>query len=165
MTQGLTAEAAADARQEQRVSFDLWFAIAFIVALHGTSAIKIFAVLCANYRIATSVSKSYVPLATWIFNVGLLFANEYFDGYHFANFAAYFQANLLPGDDDALINGSNWGKRIDSFSGLIPQWHIVFKVTILRMISFNMDYVWSLKYRGNSPIEVNMNVSDRLNKL
>ena len=165
LTQGLTAEAAADARQEQRVSFDLWFAIAFIIALHGISAIKIFTVLYANYRIATSISKSYVPLATWIFNVGLLFANEYFDGYHFASFATHFQANSLIDNDDTLINRSSWGKRIDDFSGLIPQWHVFFKCTVLRMISFNMDYVWSLKYRGSSPVEVNINASDHFDKL
>lgn len=165
LTQGLTAEAAADARQEQRISFDLWFAIVFIIALHGTSAIKIFAVLFANYGIATSIPKSYVPLATWIFNVGLLFANEYFDGYHFTNFITYFQANSLINNDTNLNGKSKWVKQIDDFSGLIPQWHVFFKFTILRMISFNMDYVWNLKCQGSSPVEVGMNSSDHFAKL
>ena len=154
LTQGLTAEAAADARQEQRISFDLWFAAAFIIAVHGTSAIKIFVILYANYKIAKNIPKSYLPWITWLFNVGLLFANEYFDGYHFSRFAHYFRTNLSSGHED-IVAKSDWGYYLENLSGLIPQWHVFFKFTILRMISFNMDYAWSFNYRGSSPIEVN----------
>lgn len=36
----------------------------------------------------------------------------------------------------------------------MARWQIFFKFTILRLISFNMDYYWSLTYPSESPIEV-----------
>ena len=92
---------------------------------------------------------------TWFFNVGLLFANEYFDGYHFSHLLYYFHTNVSI-DDRTAEAKSDWGAILESRSGLIPRWHVVFKVTVLRMIIFNMDYAWSLSFLGSSPIEVNM---------
>ncbi|CAN9389727.1 unnamed protein product [Alternaria alternata] len=68
LTMGLTPSAAADARMNQRVSFDLLFAAVFLAALHGFSAFKILAILYANYCIGTKLPRQYVPAATWIFN-------------------------------------------------------------------------------------------------
>jgi hypothetical protein len=49
-----------------------------------------------------------------------------------------------------------WARGLDSFGGLMPRWEILFKITILRLISFNMDYHWSLDYSAASPIEVSL---------
>jgi len=153
LSQGLSPIAAADARLEHRISFDLGFAFLFITALHGVSAIKVFLILYANYKLATQLPRTYVPLATWIFNIGILFANELCHGYPIAGIASI----LLPPQTTAAGKPSsgNWGSLVDNYGGILPRWEILFNITVLRLISFNLDYYWSLEQnRGSSPIEV-----------
>ncbi|KAK0650324.1 Glycerol uptake protein 1 [Lasiodiplodia hormozganensis] len=144
LTQGLTAFAAADARLEQRVSFDFGFAIVFISALHGFSAAKVLLILYLNYKITTTLPRSYVPAAAWIFNICTLFSNEVFRGYPFKHIAAF-----IHGGDGS----GTWGEWLDSCGGLNPRWEVLFNITVLRLISFSMDYYWSLNMQGGSPIE------------
>jgi hypothetical protein len=151
LTMGLTPSAAADARMNQRVSFDLLFAAVFLAALHGFSAFKILAILYANYCIGTKLPRQYVPAATWIFNVGTLFANEFSDGYSYANILGVFLPSTVSEKGEPT---SNFGHTLDSYGGLIPRWEVLFNFTILRLISFNLDYYWSLNTRTSSPLEV-----------
>ncbi|PGG97714.1 hypothetical protein AJ80_09649 [Polytolypa hystricis UAMH7299] len=141
---------AADARMERRVSFDYYFALVLLTVLHGFSALKVLAILTINYKIATKLPRDRVPLATWVFNIGILFANELFRGYHFADIAALFTWGSSLGSDALIVS---WGKWLDSFGGLIPRWEILFNITVLRLISFNLDYYWSLDYPSGSAIE------------
>lgn len=147
---GLTAAAAADARLNQRVSFDVLFAAIFLVALHGLSILKILAILYANYNIATKLPRQYVPAATWLFNVGILFANDFGKGYSYATILGTF----LPSTAEKEQQPMNFGHTLDSYSGLIPRWDVLFNFTILRLISFNLDYYWSFNSRASSPLEV-----------
>ncbi|KAF2144717.1 uncharacterized protein K452DRAFT_349743 [Aplosporella prunicola CBS 121167] len=147
LTMGLSAHAAADARLEQRISFDHVFALVFLFALHGLSAVKVFLILYVNYKIATALPRSYVPVATWTFNIATLFANELYRGYPFADIAAFV------GPGTAASSEDNWGAWLDSYGGLMPRWEVLFNITVLRLISFNMDYYWSWNMRGGSPIE------------
>ncbi|KAJ4365534.1 glycerol transporter [Neocucurbitaria cava] len=147
LTMGLTASAAADARLSQRVSFDILFAGVFLVALHGFSTFKILAILYANYSIATKLPREYIPAATWIFNVGTLFANEFSRGYSYATILGIFLSPPSEKDDATM----NFGELLDSYGGLMPRWEILFKFTLLRLISFNLDYYWSLNSRASSP--------------
>ncbi|KAB5578697.1 MBOAT, membrane-bound O-acyltransferase family-domain-containing protein [Coniochaeta sp. 2T2.1] len=143
----------ADARLNQRISFDYIFALLFLVILHGFSAIKVLTILYINYTIATSLPKRHVPMATWVFNIGTLFANELFTGYKFHDIATLFSATPkidLVSDQATLIRLGNW---LDSHGGLMRRWEILFNITILRLISFNLDYYWSLDRRSGSPIE------------
>jgi hypothetical protein len=56
-----------------------------LLGLHGTSIIKIFAILAANFAIAKfGRGQKWAPLATWVFNGAVLFANEWNSGYRFA---------------------------------------------------------------------------------
>ena len=62
------------------------FAMLYLLGLHGTSTLKIFVILTANYCIGKSFAGSRAgPLLTWVFNSLILFANEWSDGYLFAN--------------------------------------------------------------------------------
>ncbi|THW71295.1 glycerol:H+ symporter-like protein [Aureobasidium pullulans] len=143
LTQGLSPSAAADARMEHRISFDVYFAIIFIFALHGFSALKVLLILYTNYKLATQLPKAYVPAATWIFNVGILFANELCHGYPMAEVAAF----VLPSQTSASEKANQtpgWAGWIDSYGGILPRWEILFNITVLRLISFNLDYYWSL---------------------
>lgn len=146
----------AEARLQQRASFDYSFAIVFLFALHGFSALKVLAILYINYNVATSLPRKYVPIATWAFNIGTLFANELCNGYKYRDIAA-----VLSGTSPHLLRTmpvdtglTSWGAWMDSWSGIMGRWEILFNITVLRLISFNMDYYWSLDYRSSSPIEV-----------
>lgn len=150
-----TEDTSADNKFVQRISFDVGFSILFLLALHGSSAVKVLIILYINYNIATQLKKEYVLAATWIFNIGILFANELGKGYPFATIAnAIFPWSATPDLGAEQRPQENWGTVLDSYGGLIPRWEILFNVTVLRLISFNLDYYWSLKRSGGSPIEV-----------
>ncbi|KAF7593511.1 glycerol transporter [Aspergillus hancockii] len=141
-----------DARLARRTRFDFYFALIFIVALHGVSAVKVVGILYANYKIAKALPRKYVPTATWVFNVAILFSNELCTGYRFERIAALVVSSANSTGKDLVL----WGRYLDSFGGIMPRWEVLFKVTILRQISFNMDYYWSLDYSASSPIEVSL---------
>ncbi|KAI2468709.1 MBOAT-domain-containing protein [Annulohypoxylon bovei var. microspora] len=144
----------ADQRLNQRASFDFGFALIYLVALHGVSAFKILAILYANYQVATTLPRKSVPIATWIFNIGTLFANELSKGYKFEAIATFIAG--APVNNSLLDSGSSlvsWGRWLDSYGGLMGRWEILFNITVLRLISFNLDYYWSLDRRSYSPIE------------
>lgn len=133
-----------DARLRRRTSFDLGFATIFLLALHGFSALKILLIIWMNFQIATKLPRSYVGVTTWIFNIGILFANELCHGYRFATLFS------VTGSETALT----WGKWMDNHGGLIPRWEVLFNFTVLRLIAFNFDYLWMLDRRASSPAEV-----------
>lgn len=139
--------AEADARFEQRVSFDFAFAMIFLTALHGASILKVLGILYVNFKIATGLKAEYIPIVTWAFNMGTLFANELCRGYPFAAAAAMIEPE---GSKGALTAWAGW---LDHF-GLMPRWEILFNITVLRLISFNMDYYWSLDWRAANALEV-----------
>ena len=134
-----------DLRLQRRVSYDLFFSSAFIIALHGFSAPKVFLILYVNYALATSVPRAYIPVVTWTFNLAVLFTNEIFSGY------PYVQLVQSLGGQSTHRQWAGW---LDSHSGLIPRWEVLFNITVLRLISFNLDYYWSLGERSGSPVEV-----------
>ncbi|KAJ4295938.1 glycerol transporter [Collariella sp. IMI 366227] len=134
----------ADARLRQRTSFDYTFALLYLVILHGFSAAKILAIMAINYQIATRLPKNRVPAATWVFNICILFANELGRGYHFRDIV------LLMTENPTLVSAGEW---LDSHGGIMPRWYVLFNITILRLVSFNLDYYWSLDRRGGSPLE------------
>ncbi len=46
----------------------------------------------------------------------------------------------------------------DSIEGIYPRWHVGFNITMLRLISFNMDYYWACNRVGltdaSGPFEI-----------
>lgn len=144
----------ADGRMNQRISFDVGFSVLFLLALHGFSAIKVLLILYINYTLATRLKKEYVPVATWFFNIGILFANELGKGYPYSDIASIILpwSASLEKQDEQDPKG-NWGTVLDSYGGLVPRWEILFNVTVLRLISFNFDYVWSSNRGASSPVE------------
>lgn len=147
----------ADARMQQRIRFDLVFAFCFLLALHGSSAIKVFLLLYINFCIAKRLPRSMVPPATWAFNIAVLFSNELCHGYPYSDIARILSvAPVNPGNSPS----ASWGTWLDSYGGLIPRWEILFNITVLRLISFNLDYYWSLDRRAASPMEVSIDSCD-----
>lgn len=140
----------ADARLDQRATFDMGFALIYVCALHGFSAAKVLLILYANYNLAKKLPRAYVPAASWICNIALLFANELCHGYSYSTIAQM----VLPWPTDSK---SNWGSFLDSYGGILPRWEILFNITVLRLISFNMDYYWSRGGGASSSLEVSRN--------
>lgn len=106
-----------------RRPYDLVANSVLLVVLHGASSLKLLFILLVNYAIAIGWrGRLASPVATWVFNIALLFVNEYFDGYRYSC--------LLPG---------RVGMCLDGFTGLLERWQIHYKISMLRMISFNMD--------------------------
>ncbi|KAF9514956.1 hypothetical protein BS47DRAFT_1372183 [Hydnum rufescens UP504] len=117
---------------EYRTQFISVFSCIMLCALHGTSALKIFAILYVNYHIAKQTRGVPVGvLLTWIFNISIIFANELFDGYHYAA----LHPALGP---------------LDRIRGLYPRWHVGFNITMLRLVSFNLDHYWASSQTGDS---------------
>lgn len=99
-----------------------------------------------------------MPAATWIFNVGILFANELCDGYKYAKIERLLLAPAV--DAETGLEVPTWGAWLDSHGGIMPRWEILFNITVLRLISFNMDHYWAFDDRAGSPMEVRQNPID-----
>jgi hypothetical protein len=148
----VAASRTSDSRFNARVSFDLAFAIVLLIVLHGVSTVKILLILYINYKIATTLPKQYAGVATWVFNIGILFANELRSGYRFADIARIVGSSTSSITEKPSVE--NWGTWLDSYGGLLPRWEILFNITVLRLIAFNFDYLWMLDRRAGSPVEV-----------
>ncbi|KAG0254143.1 glycerol transporter [Mortierella polycephala] len=69
-----------------RAYFFLVFSVLYLYAMHGNSILKIAAIVLINYLIAKSGrDKKWMPIVTWLFNLGVLFMNEAYRGYNFAD--------------------------------------------------------------------------------
>ncbi|KAH7156567.1 MBOAT, membrane-bound O-acyltransferase family-domain-containing protein [Dactylonectria macrodidyma] len=155
-------------RLNQRATFDFVFAFIFLAALHGISALKVLFILYLNYQVATKLPRKHVPAVTWIFNICVLFANELSNGYQFRNMASYISppvmaivGNGIKTVDSELMQFGHW---LDSFQGILARWEILFNITILRLISFNLDYYWSRDRSSSNALEKQLdpaNLSER----
>ncbi|RKF81415.1 Glycerol uptake protein 1 [Golovinomyces cichoracearum] len=131
------SEAEGNARMEQRTTFDFGFALLYLSFLHGFSILKIIFIIFINYKVATQLPRRIIPVMTWILNISILFANELYSGYKFAKLAEFFNPT---GHENS---SPNWGEWLDDHGGIMARWEILFNLTVLRLISFNMDYYWS----------------------
>lgn len=128
----------------RRKLFDIFFALIFLTALHSLSVLKIVFIIVVNFLISFfHPSSDYVPILTWLFNIGVLFANEYYSGYRFQVILPWLTAG----------EGAGVGYAMDNFmgGGILRRWHISFNITVLRLISYNMDHYWAAvrKKEGN----------------
>ena len=113
-----------------------------ILVLHGTSALKVLAIVSANYAIAKACRGSRAgPALTWMFNAAVLFLNERYHGYRFGD--------ILPGLEYLVrlslkgLFGIFTRDYQDTVQGAYPRWHVSFNITMLRLVSFSMDYYWA----------------------
>ncbi|CAN6648872.1 membrane-bound O-acyltransferase Gup1p [Trichomonascus vanleenenianus] len=104
---------------KDRRNIDLAFSVIFLIVLYGINVSKILTLISVNYAISSLPRKSGIAL-TWIFGVGILFANELCLGYPFR----YIPQLAF----------------LDKYSGIFSRWDVNFNFTMLRMVSFNVDY-------------------------
>ncbi|KAF8517669.1 MBOAT, membrane-bound O-acyltransferase family-domain-containing protein [Hysterangium stoloniferum] len=113
----------------RRVPFLAVFSIVMLFFLHGFSAIKVVFIITINFIIGilacSPSSPQYLgPFLTWIFNGAVLFINEIHGGYTFTQLHPSLRI-------------------LDTVRGFYPGWHVTFNITMLRLVSFNMDYYWA----------------------
>ncbi|KAJ2161399.1 glycerol transporter [Coemansia sp. RSA 552] len=107
--------------------FPCAFATVFVVVLSGASVVFILLLTAGSYALTKAFGgRRWAPLVFWVYNLGMLFANEHFRGYSFAHIAA----PLAP---------------LDHWRGVLRRWDVTFNLTMLRMVSFAMDYHWRVR--------------------
>src|SRR5262245_23828496 len=103
------------------MAFYVVVGIAVTFYLHSWGALWLYLVLFLNYTIAHSLRDHYtLPFLTWIFNLGILFSSYAYQGYRFS----WIHPSL-----DFMDNGHP-----------LLTWETYFKITMLRNISYNLDY-------------------------
>ncbi|WWC72931.1 uncharacterized protein I206_106895 [Kwoniella pini CBS 10737] len=121
----------------QRLQFIATFSLAMIFLLHGFSAFKIILILFLNYRLSkTPISNEGLLKKIWpgiliVLNMGVLFLNERNQGYKY-------------GELHAALG------TFDKWEGMLPRWHISFNITMMRMVSFGIDYLWRNQTSNNN---------------
>ncbi|KAI8596147.1 MBOAT-domain-containing protein [Dissophora ornata] len=122
-----------------RTYFFLAFSFIYLYFMYGYSTLKIVAIVTMNYMVAKlGRGAKWMPMATWAFNLAVLFLNEGYDGYNFAD----------------LHDSLAW---LDENKGMNRRWDVNFNFTMLRLVSFNLDYFWFF----NMPREIHMEDRDR----
>lgn len=109
-----------------QLRFTLLTSLVVLFIFHGSSSIKYLAIISTSFAIGRSTAASkWNPILTWTFNLLVLFLNEHYSGYRFADmFGPTFE----------------W---LDAYEGVQARWHVLFNFAMLRLVSFNMDYYWA----------------------
>ncbi|KAG7661144.1 GUP1 [[Candida] subhashii] len=107
------------ASTKKRTYFDFGFGILFLIGAHGVNVLKICVHLTVNYCISRFIPDKKVAVwSTWIYGVSTLFINHWWGSYPFGM--------------EILDLG---------FKGIIARWDVFYNFTLLRMLSFNLDYL------------------------
>lgn len=120
-----------------RVIFYVITSITFIVYSHGVYSIFLCFFTLINYVVSKSLAGKplIAPLCFWVINMAMLFGT---DRLH----SAMKFYNIL---------GADW-KWLDDYSGTY-RWNLTWPLTMLRMISFDMDLHWATLEKSNSASE------------
>lgn len=113
---------------DKRLAFDFVYGMIFLFAVHGFNAFKVLVHVLVMFGIAKLTPSSRGALAlTWVYGVLTLFINHAF--------------SKVPTGIDLIDNG---------YEGLVPRWDVFYNFTLLRMISFNCDF---LERRQNTRVD------------
>ena len=81
------------------------FNVVLMAILHGTNAIKVLSIVFGNFLVSrwatsgkTGARGKAGIAAIWIYNVAIIFANDYFQGYRFGDISERFDF-MVSGDD------------------------------------------------------------------
>lgn len=126
----------------KRTWFDITFGLIYLFALHGVNVLKIAFHLVVMYSFAKRVEDpKTAKTLLWVYGIGTLFVN---DRYWDAPFHIAF-----------LDNG---------FKGIIKRWDVFYNFTLLRMLSFGLDFLEkkSLSPLDLKPVVENLDERERL---
>eukprot|EP00761_Pharyngomonas_kirbyi_P008956 gb/GECH01008970.1/.p1 GENE.gb/GECH01008970.1/~~gb/GECH01008970.1/.p1 ORF type:complete len:581 (+),score=50.26 gb/GECH01008970.1/:1-1743(+) len=105
--------------------------IGFLLYVHGSHSFWVISIVVINYSIAKKFKDSRLnPTITWIFNLSILYLSYRYRGFPFRLFSSKLAF-------------------LDQWGGVLA-WETYFKVSLCRLISFNMDYYFALQYYKNN---------------
>ncbi len=115
-------------------NFQFLMIATFMFAVHGVNCVIPLLLICFNYACVKyfEMRKSF----TWSFAIICLFLTEYFKN----------QNNLI---------------HLIGFQGLFPRWSLIFNFSLLRMISFNLDYIELIKRSDGNKLIDHLNVCEK----
>lgn len=132
------------------------FSLLFLLGLHGSSIIKVIAILSVNFLVAKLCKSSKIgPVLTWTFNIGILFLNDRYSGYRFGEL--HQSLEYLVCESHRYIYHFLIVvilKDQEKYTGFYPRWHVNFNIIMLRLVSFNMDYYWACRQIGPTEVRV-----------
>lgn len=112
-----------------KLNFDFGFGLCFLYAAHGVNSVRILFHMFVMYSIAHLLKneRKMATILSWTYGIATLFINDRFRNYPLGN---------IIGCLSFLDTG---------YKGIIPRWDVFFNFTLLRMLSYNMDFLerWS----------------------
>eukprot|EP01101_Sappina_pedata_P010290 TRINITY_DN6446_c0_g1_i1.p1 TRINITY_DN6446_c0_g1~~TRINITY_DN6446_c0_g1_i1.p1 ORF type:complete len:544 (+),score=138.25 TRINITY_DN6446_c0_g1_i1:42-1673(+) len=99
----------------------------FVAAMFGFCGIYIYLALTLCFLV-TKVGEDHHKISVafvWIFNIAMLFVLDRYHGIYFADLSGYLSF-------------------LDSFRGIL-RWEVYYRMCVVRIISYTMDYFWALK--------------------
>lgn len=105
-----------------KIGFDFMFGLLFLFGAHGFSAAKILLHLMVNFTLCKIPNTKVATACCWIYGVGTLFLNDWYWNVPFSAVSEKL-------------------RFLDGFHGIIPRWDVFFNFTLLRMLSFSLDYI------------------------
>ncbi|KOG96131.1 Glycerol uptake protein 2 [Saccharomyces pastorianus] len=111
--------------KSSKIYFDFACGLVFICLFYGINSIKFFTHAFIFFTLAHSLKRkrSLATLAIWSYGVFTLFINQKVRNFPFSNIATI----LNPMD--------HW------YKGIIPRWDFFFNFTLLRLLSYSMDFL------------------------
>lgn len=108
-----------------KIHFDFAFGIAFVIAAYGVNCFKFFAEILITYVVvnAFKFNRRLSTLLSWAVGVSLLFFNDKYSGYPYGRISPKLSS------------------LDDQFKGLIPRWDVFYNFTLLKMLSYNLDFL------------------------
>lgn len=123
----------------ERTWFDVGFGVVYLFALHGVNVVKIFLHVFVMYTFAKRVTEvKLAKVLLWVYGIATLFIND-----------RYWNASFHL---DVIDNG---------FKGIIPRWDVFYNFTLLRMLSFGLDYLEKINSAPSEPKGVTENLDER----
>lgn len=117
-----------------KLKFDMFFGLFFLFIAHGFNSLRILAHMMVMYSIVHLLKRKrhWATCLTWVYGISILFINDKYRNLPFGS--------LLP-----------FLKSIDQlkFNGIIERWDVFFNFTLLRLISYNLDYLerWDNQFK------------------
>lgn len=130
-----------------RIAFYLIFSFGYLYYLHGPSSLWVVLLVSANWWLTTSVRGSQAGMAVvWLLNIVTLVFIRLTDGFSTLH-GLTSSTSLFHAVVRALLRPNGYPMR----------WYICFNLTMLRMLSFSMDYHWYTIHKTNSQDNLDVN--------
>lgn len=124
-----------------KTRFDFGFGLFFLFAAHGVNSLRIMCHLIIMYSIPHIFKRNrrLAVLLSWTYGISTLFINDKYRAFPFGNIVGF----LAPLDN--------------AYKGIIPRWDVFFNFTILRMLSYDMDFLerWSNRLQNTQTVAAN----------